>query len=61
MIFITPKWYDEHTHPFYKGFIVDFLSGVKVTCKGPPGHGSKFIEGTAAEKMVSALFECFVA
>jgi len=34
---------------------------VKVTCKGPPGHGSKFIEGTAAEKMVSALFEYFVA
>ena len=31
---------------------------MKVTCKGPPGHGSKFIEGTAAEKMVSALFEC---
>ena len=37
------------------------LSGVKVTCKGPPGHGSRFIEGTAAEKMVSALFQVFVA
>ena len=27
--------------------------GVKVTCKGSPGHGSRFIEGTAGEKMVS--------
>ena len=33
-----------------------FLSGLKVTCKGPPGHGSRFIESTAAEKMVSSLF-----
>lgn len=24
-----------------------------MTCKGSPGHGSRFIEGTAGEKMVS--------
>jgi len=26
-------------------------TGVKVTCSGNPGHGSRFIEGTAAEKL----------
>lgn len=25
---------------------------IKVTCPGNPGHGSKFIENTAAEKIV---------
>ncbi|XP_068718349.1 aminoacylase-1-like [Montipora capricornis] len=28
---------------------------VKVTCKGPPGHGSRFIEGTAGEKMCKVV------
>ena len=27
------------------------FKGVKVTCPGNPGHGSRFIEGTAAEKL----------
>lgn len=31
--------------------------GVKVTCKGPPGHGSRFVEGTVGEKMVSAILK----
>lgn len=29
--------------------------GLKVTCTGSPGHGSKFIENTAAEKLVGNL------
>lgn len=33
---------------------------VKVTCKGPPGHGSRFIEDTAAEKM-SKIVQSFTA
>lgn len=33
--------------------------GVKVTCSGNPGHGSKFIENTAAEKFVKNFFLCF--
>lgn len=28
-----------------------YFIGVKVTCQGNPGHGSRFIEGTAAEKL----------
>ncbi|XP_078370956.1 aminoacylase-1-like isoform X2 [Oculina patagonica] len=28
---------------------------VKVTCKGQPGHGSRFIESTAAEKMCKVV------
>lgn len=35
--------------------IVSYLfvlpKGVKVSCPGNPGHGSRFIEGTAAEKL----------
>ncbi|KAJ7369593.1 adenylate cyclase, partial [Desmophyllum pertusum] len=31
------------------GFALD--EGMKVTCKGSPGHGSRFIENSAAEKM----------
>ncbi|CAH3186824.1 unnamed protein product [Porites evermanni] len=33
---------------------------VKVTCKGSPGHGSRFIEGTAGEKM-SKVVQSFMA
>lgn len=33
---------------------------VKVTCGGSPGHGSKFIENTAAEKMVRFIFEILI-
>ena len=29
----------------------DYILGVKVSCPGNPGHGSRFIEGTAAEKL----------
>ena len=28
------------------------LSGIHVTCTGNPGHGSRFIENTAVEKVV---------
>ena len=28
-----------------------YSAGLKVKCKGNPGHGSRFIEGTAAEKL----------
>ncbi|KAK6060172.1 hypothetical protein COOONC_02175, partial [Cooperia oncophora] len=31
------------------------FSGTKVTCEGSPGHGSKFIENTAGEKLVSVI------
>ena len=27
-----------------------FKTGMKVTCRGDPGHGSRFIENSAAEK-----------
>ena len=29
--------------------------GIKVTCPGNPGHGSRFIEGTAAEKLRAVI------
>lgn len=29
--------------------------GVKVSCPGNPGHGSRFIEGTAAEKLRNVI------
>ena len=33
------------------GLINDiFKTGMKVTCRGDPGHGSRFIENSAAEK-----------
>lgn len=32
-----------------------FLLGVKVSCPGNPGHGSRFIEGTAAEKLRTVI------
>ena len=32
------------------------FSGVKVRCPGNPGHGSRFIENNAGEKVVS-IFE----
>lgn len=28
------------------------LSGITVHCPGSPGHGSRFVENTAAEKLV---------
>ncbi|XP_067042293.1 aminoacylase-1-like isoform X1 [Acropora muricata] len=28
---------------------------VKITCRGPPGHASRFIEGSAAEKMCKVV------
>lgn len=31
------------------------VTGVKVSCPGNPGHGSRFIEGTAAEKLRSVI------
>ena len=31
------------------------LTGVKVSCPGNPGHGSRFIEGTAAEKLRTVI------
>jgi aminoacylase len=31
------------------------IIGVKVSCPGNPGHGSRFIEGTAAEKLRSVV------
>lgn len=31
------------------------LSGVQVTSTGKPGHGSRFIEDTAAEKLVCGI------
>lgn len=30
---------------------------MKVICSGNPGHGSKFIENTAAEKLVCDLMQ----
>ena len=30
--------------------------GIEVTCLGNPGHGSRFIENTAVEKVVSSDF-----
>lgn len=30
-------------------------SGFTITCPGNPGHGSRFIENTAVEKVVSGL------
>ena len=29
------------------------VSGMQITCTGNPGHGSRFIENTAVEKVVS--------
>jgi aminoacylase len=31
------------------------VTGVKVSCPGNPGHGSRFIEGTAAEKLRTVI------
>ncbi|PIO60203.1 peptidase dimerization domain protein, partial [Teladorsagia circumcincta] len=31
--------------------------GVKITCHGSPGHGSKFIENTAVEKLNNVMNE----
>lgn len=43
-------------------FIPNYLSatnfvGIKVTANGPTGHGSQFIQHTAASKLVSAPFD----
>ena len=37
-----------------------FFIGLRVTCKGSPGHGSRFVEDTVGEKMVSALLKNIV-
>lgn len=31
------------------------IAGVKVTATGPPGHGSRFIENSAGEKIVKHI------
>lgn len=36
------------------------VSGLQVTCTGNPGHGSRFIENTAVEKLVSLSLLCCV-
>lgn len=30
-----------------------WFSGITIHCPGSPGHGSRFVENTAAEKLVS--------
>ena len=35
--------------------------GIEVTCPGNPGHGSRFIENTAVEKVVSSDFQIYPA
>lgn len=44
------------THPLYYVFVGP--TGVTVRCPGSPGHGSRFVENTAAEKLVSAVCVC---
>ena len=34
-------------------YIYSYISGFEITCSGNPGHGSRFIENTAVEKVVS--------
>ena len=32
------------------------VSGITIHCPGNPGHGSRFVENTAAEKLVTLIF-----
>jgi len=32
---------------------ISSILGIRIKCAGDPGHGSRFIENTAAEKLVS--------
>lgn len=36
--------------------IIILLIGIRIHCPGKPGHGSRFIEDNAAEKVVSILY-----
>jgi len=64
---IKHREYKPPTHliSFKERKIVDFLKfdrggntifpGITVHCPGSPGHGSRFVENTAAEKLVSVI------
>ncbi len=36
-----------------------YFQGLKITCRGNPGHGSRFIENTAVEKVVKYFMRLF--
>uniref|UniRef100_A0A672YE07 Peptidase M20 dimerisation domain-containing protein n=1 Tax=Sphaeramia orbicularis TaxID=375764 RepID=A0A672YE07_9TELE len=45
-------------HPEFKNLNIGFAldEGITIHCPGSPGHGSRFVENTAAEKLVSHCF-----
>ena len=40
----------------YRSFVAHRTVGIKVTAKGPTGHGSQFIPNTAVSKLVTLSF-----